>query len=80
MIATDAVKNLLGGDSSLEISRSPEIMADAAYEILTSKYCCINGQFFMDDEVLASTGVQDFSKYRMSKDVPESKLWPDFIC
>lgn len=35
-IATSAVKNLLGGDASVASSRTDEIMADAAYEILTS--------------------------------------------
>ena len=80
MIATDAVKNLLGGDSSIRVSRSPEIMGDSAYEILTSKYCCVNGKYFLDDEVLASTGVKDFSKYRMTESVPEYDLWTDFIC
>jgi len=36
MIATAAVKNLLGGDASIQRSRTPDIMGDAAYEILTS--------------------------------------------
>ena len=36
MIATAAVQNLLGGDDSVNASRSTDIMADAAYEILTS--------------------------------------------
>ena len=34
-IATAAVKNLLGGESSIRGSRKPEIMGDAAYAILT---------------------------------------------
>jgi citronellol/citronellal dehydrogenase len=36
MIATAAVQNLLGGDESIKKSRSPDIMGDAAYEIMTS--------------------------------------------
>ena len=34
-IATAAVKNVLGGEELMNISRKPEIMADAAYEILS---------------------------------------------
>jgi len=36
-IATSAVKNLLGGDSSIQTSRNDQIMADSAYIILTSE-------------------------------------------
>jgi citronellol/citronellal dehydrogenase len=38
-IATAAVKNLLGGEGTVSKSRTPEIMSDAAYVILTSKSC-----------------------------------------
>lgn len=43
--------------------RKPEILADAAYEILNrpSKDC--TGNFFVDDEVLASIGITDLDKY-----------------
>jgi citronellol/citronellal dehydrogenase len=43
--------------------RTPEILADAAYVILNrvSKDC--TGNFFVDDEVLASVGVTDLEKY-----------------
>ena len=43
--------------------RKPEILADAAYEILNrpSKDC--TGNFFVDDEVLASSGITDLDKY-----------------
>jgi citronellol/citronellal dehydrogenase len=37
-IATAAIKNALGGDAIMNISRSPEIMSDAAYVILTKKF------------------------------------------
>jgi citronellol/citronellal dehydrogenase len=46
-IATAAVKNLLGGDAAVRNSRIPEIMADSAYIILTSKSSETNGQFFI---------------------------------
>lgn len=43
--------------------RSPEIMADAAYLILTSDARTTTGNFFIDDEVLAAHGVTDLSRY-----------------
>jgi citronellol/citronellal dehydrogenase len=43
--------------------RSPEIMADAAYAILTSDARTVTGNFFVDDEVLRAHGVVDFSRY-----------------
>jgi citronellol/citronellal dehydrogenase len=60
-IRTAAVQNLLGGDAG---SRDPEIMADAAYVILTRDSRSCTGNFFIDREVLAAEGVSDVSKYR----------------
>ena len=56
-ISTSAVKNLLGGDITMKISRNEDIMADSAYIILTSDSKSTTGNFFVDDEVLASVGV-----------------------
>lgn len=61
-IATDAVKNLMD-DESVAGSRRPEIMADAAYEILTDPSSIRTGQTLIDDEVLAEAGVSDLSSY-----------------
>ncbi|HEX4110555.1 MAG TPA: NAD(P)-dependent oxidoreductase [Solirubrobacteraceae bacterium] len=63
MIATAAVKNLLGGDAAMARSRSPEIMADAAYAIFCRDSKTCTGNFFIDDDVLAEEGVADLSKY-----------------
>ena len=79
-VATASVKNLLGGGSSINRSRVPEIMGDAAHVILTSDSKTTTNNFFMDDEVLMSNGVSDLSKYRVNKDVLESELMFDFIC
>lgn len=51
--------------SRLDIGRlrSPEIMADAAYLILTSDAKTVTGKFFVDDEVLAAHGMADLSRY-----------------
>jgi citronellol/citronellal dehydrogenase len=63
IIATAAVQNLLGGDAAMAKSRTPEIMADAAYEILKQPPSAATGQTFIDDEVLAAAGITDLSAY-----------------
>jgi citronellol/citronellal dehydrogenase len=75
-IATAAVRNLLGGDNSLRRCRKPEIVADAAYTILTRPSRECTGQFFIDDEVLRSSGVKDLSSYAVD---PTAELLPDFF-
>jgi citronellol/citronellal dehydrogenase len=63
-IATAAIKNLLGGDRVMRMSRTPEIMADAAYAIFQKPAKSFTGHFLIDDSFLASEGVTDFEKYR----------------
>jgi citronellol/citronellal dehydrogenase len=63
-IATAAIKNLLGGDRVMRMSRTPEIMADAAYAIFQKPAKSFTGYFLIDDTFLASEGVTDFEKYR----------------
>ena len=75
-IATAAVENLLGGDQAIKHSRKPEIMADAAYIILTKPSRECTGNFFIDDEVLIQHGITDLSKYSV---VPNATLLPDFF-
>ena len=75
-IATAAIKNALGGDAIMNISRFPEIMGDAAYVILTKPSKEFTGNFCIDDTVLADNGVTDFSVYA---DVPFDQLAPDFF-
>ena len=62
-IATAAVQNLLGGDTLMKMSRKPEIVADAAYAILSKSSTECTGNFFTDEEVLQKEGITDFSKY-----------------
>jgi citronellol/citronellal dehydrogenase len=62
-IATDAVANLLGGDAALARTRRPEIVADAAYAILTRPADDATGRTFIDDEVLAEQGTTDLARY-----------------
>ena len=77
-IATAAVQNLLGGDAAMKGSRTVEIMSDAAYVIFnrSSKDVKNTGNFFIDDDVLKSEGVTDFTKYAVD---PTADLVPDFF-
>jgi citronellol/citronellal dehydrogenase len=61
IIATAAVKNLLGGDEAIARSRSPQIMADAAHAILVRPPLEQTGQQLIDEQVLMEAGVTDFS-------------------
>jgi citronellol/citronellal dehydrogenase len=62
-IATAAVQNLLGGDAMIAASRKPEIVAEAAYAILTSDARQNTGNTYIDEDVLRTAGVSDFSPY-----------------
>ena len=75
-IATAAVKNILGGEELMNISRTPEIMADAAYEIFNKNSEEFSGNFCIDDLVLYEAGMKDFSHYA---DVPFDQLALDFF-
>jgi len=63
LIATAAVQNLLGGDTAMEKARTPEIVADAAVEILARPARECTGNTFLDVEVLREAGVTDLSQY-----------------
>jgi citronellol/citronellal dehydrogenase len=69
-IATAAVQNLLGGDAVIKASRTPEIVADAAYAILTSDARTCTGNTFIDEDVVRSNGVFDLDRYAVSPGTP----------
>lgn len=75
-IATAAVNNLLGGDKLMRMSRTPEILADAAHLIFTRLSREFTGNFCIDDTLLYEHGVRDFDKYRAD---PSQNLAPDFF-
>ncbi|MEO6722698.1 MAG: NAD(P)-dependent oxidoreductase [Ferruginibacter sp.] len=75
-IATAAVNNLLGGEMLMKMSRTPEILADAAYYILNKAAAECTGNTFIDDEVLANEGITDLGKYSV---VPGAKLYNDLF-
>jgi citronellol/citronellal dehydrogenase len=75
-IATAAVKNLLGGDFLMQRSRTPEIVADAAFYILQKPSFETTGNFFIDEDVLKAEGISDFGKYAVN---PDQKLMNDLF-
>jgi citronellol/citronellal dehydrogenase len=60
----------------MQMSRKPEIMADAAYVILTRPSRSCTGNFFLDEDVLRAGGVTDLSQYAMR---PGAELMPDLF-
>jgi len=75
MIATSAVKNVVGNEL-IQASRTPQVMADAAYSMLCQDAATYSGRFMLDDEVLAESGVTDFDAYRVD---PASALHIDMF-
>ena len=63
LIATAAVQNLLGGADRMAGARTPEIVADAAFEIVTRPARECTGNTFIDEDVLRESGVTEFGKY-----------------
>jgi citronellol/citronellal dehydrogenase len=79
MIATAAVKNLLGGGEAIGKSRTPEVFSDAAYHVLTANSKHITGNFFVDEDVLRAVGVTNFSKYAVTPGMSDEELGRDFF-
>ena len=65
IIATAAIEFSLGGRELFSKARTPAIMADAAYAILTSEKRSITGRMMIDEEILREKGETDFEKYRV---------------
>ena len=70
-IDTAALQMIPGVDTAA--CRTPEILADAAYIVLNRESKGCTGNFFVDDELLASEGITDLEKYSV---VPGTK---DFL-
>ncbi|MFV0300110.1 MAG: SDR family oxidoreductase [Paracoccus sp. (in: a-proteobacteria)] len=62
-IATAAVEFAIDAEL-MRASRKPAIMADAAYQILTSDARAVTGNAFIDETLLRERGVTDFDRYR----------------
>lgn len=75
-IDTAAVRNELGGEAMAKQSRTVDIVADAAFHILSRDSKTCTGNFFIDDNVLAEEGITDLDKYAVT---PGAELMPDFF-
>jgi len=75
-IDTAAVRNLLGGEALAKMSRTPEILADAAFYILSKPPTECTGNCFIDENVFAAEGITDLGKYSV---VPGAQLYKDLF-
>ncbi len=75
-IDTAAVRNLLGGTMLANMSRIPDILADAAYYILRQPSGECSGNLFIDEQVLEKEGITDLEKYSV---VPGANLYTDLF-
>ncbi len=75
-VATAAI-TMIAGEDGLRRSRSPNVMADAAWHIVTRNSRECTGNFFLDDQVLTEIG-QDLAPYRQDG-MTEDELMPDFF-
>ncbi len=75
-IDTAAVRNLLGGEMLANMSRTPEVLADAAYYILSKSSTQCSGNCFIDEDVFAAEGITDLGEYSV---VPGAQLYTDLF-
>jgi NAD(P)-dependent dehydrogenase (short-subunit alcohol dehydrogenase family) len=75
-IDTAAVRNLLGGEALAKMSRTPAIIADATYHILSKTALAYTGNTFIDEAVLAAEGITDLDQYAV---VPGGQLYTDLF-
>ena len=75
-IDTAAVRNLLGGETLANMSRIPEVLADAAFYIFSKAASICTGNCFIDEDVFTTEGITDLSKYSV---VPGAQLYKDLF-
>ncbi|KAG1656803.1 Hydroxysteroid dehydrogenase-like protein 2 [Nymphon striatum] len=71
-----AAMEMLGGKNVAQNCRKPEIMADAAYVLLTRDSKSYTGNFCVDENVLSDVGITDFDQYAVN---PSKQLIPDYF-
>ncbi len=76
LIATAAVKNLLGGEKLFQVSRKPEILADAAFFILQKDSRTNTGNHYIDENVLRQEGMTSLDDYSV---IPGGPLQGDLF-
>lgn len=67
-IDTAAIRNVLGGDTVAKMSRTPDILADAAYIMMNKSAKFFTGNFIIDEVFLRESGITDFSQYAPGHD------------
>ncbi len=78
IIATAAIEFAVGNQETLKHCRKPEIVADSAYEILTTESGVLTGQCLIDEELLKQRGITDFDRYAYDLDYA-GRLHPDIF-
>ena len=76
VIKTAALDMLLGEDEGNAHARTPDIMADAAFEIVSTKDLGLTGRPMLDEEILRERGVTDFDHYAATPG--NTDIWADF--
>ena len=77
-IATAAIEFAVGNRDLFKQCRRPEILADAAYEILTTPDCRLTGQNLIDQQILSDRGITDLKRYAFDP-AQADNLLPDFF-
>ncbi|MFC1798505.1 SDR family oxidoreductase [Thermodesulfobacteriota bacterium] len=77
-IATAAIEFAVGNRDFLKRCRKPDIVADAAYEILTTPDCGMTGQIVTDEQILVERGYTDLDRYAYDRAYAD-KLQKDFF-
>lgn len=76
-ISTAAVDMLVGVDKSKKFARKPDIMADAAYYILSQTNQ--TGQFFIDENVVKQAGINDIAQYACTPENADKLILDAYI-
>jgi citronellol/citronellal dehydrogenase len=70
LIATAAVKNLLGGEKLFQVSRKPDIIADAVFYIVKKDAKSFTGNHLIDEDFLRAEGISDLTAYSINPGGP----------
>lgn len=79
LIATAAVKNIVAGEEGMRAARTPAIMAEAAYRLLTSAAESTTGRCHIDADVMRAAGQHDLSGYAAVAGTPDDALEKDLF-
>ena len=74
-----AATSFIGGDRLVRASRTPAIVADAAFRIVVSPANFVSGRAFSDRDVLRSCGITEFAPYNVDPDLPHEPVSDFFV-